>query len=186
MRRKTLLGILLILTLAVASRWLLVQNQPAADVTGSDIDMRFDYVLSNFELRTYSRDGQLSALLQAPSLNQAAVSLQGVIREPRLSIPENGDGRVTLSAERATVSSDKNEINFSGTVVLQHTSDPGGLTTVTTDELTFDISAQIAHTEQQVHVARAGMQLTGTGMEADIGAQRYRLLSKVEGSYDQD
>ncbi len=185
MRRKTLLGILLILVLAVASRWLLVQNQPLQEPGGSEIDMRFDYVLSGFELRTYTVDGQLSALLQAPSLNQAAVSLMGDIQEPRLSIPGDGESSVALSSNKATLSSDRNKIKFNGAVFLQHASVPGGLTTVTTDGLIFDIATHTAHTEDQVKIVRQGMQLTGIGMDADIKSQQYRLLSKVEGIYEQ-
>lgn len=186
MRRKTLLAILLILTLAAGSRWLLVQNRPAEVIEVNDIDMRFDYALSGFEMRSYAPDGRLSAVLKAPALNQAAISLLGDIREPRLSLPGSGDGSVALRADTATISSDHNIISFSGAVSLQHAGGPGGLTTLTTTSLVYDIAAGTAYTEEQVRLVIQGMQLTGTGMDADIRSRRYRLLSKVEGSYDSD
>ena len=184
MRRKTLLGILLVLMLAVASRWLLVQNRPAPESVGTEIDMRFDYVLSGFQMRSFSADGKLTALLQSPSLTQAAVSLVGEIEEPRLEIPGDGQGNVALSADKATISSDQNTIQFNGSVLLQHDIGPAGVTTVYTDSLAFDIASHTARTSDHVKLVRQGMQLTGTGMEADIQSQRYRLLSKVEGFYE--
>ncbi len=184
MRRKTLLAILLILTLASGSRWLLVQNRPAEEIEVNDFATRFDYALSGFEMRTYAPDGRLSAVLEAPALTQTAISLLGDIREPRLSLPGSGNGSVALRADTATISSDHNIIRFSGAVSLQHGGDPGSLTTVTTASLVYDIAAGTAHTDEQVRLVREGMQLTGTGMDADIHSQQYRLLSKVEGSYD--
>jgi LPS export ABC transporter protein LptC len=185
MRRKTLLRILLVLILAVGSRWLLMQNQPVEINQGAEIDMRFDYVLSGFELRSYAAGGQLTALLQSPSLNQSAISLLGEIREPRLSIPGEGTGSVALRADQATVSADKNSISFSGGVSLQQAGGARGVTTVTTDGLTFNVATHTAHTDDKVHVVREGMQLTGIGLDADIRSQHYQLLSQVEGSYEQ-
>ena len=184
MRRKTLLAILLILTLAVGSRWLVMQNQPLEEPRTAEIDMRFDYVLSGFEMRAYSQDGQLTALLEAPTLNQAAVSLMGDVQQPRLTMPGDPTEKLALSADKATVSSDRTTISFSGAVFLTQDSEKSGLTTVTTDSLVYDVSTGAAHSDDQVLVVREGMQLKGTGMDADTREQHYRLLSHVEGRYE--
>jgi len=184
MRRKTLLAIVLILVLAAGSRWLVIQNRPEEPVAASEIDMRFDYVMTGFEMRAYDTNGQLAAILEAPSLNQEAVSLRGDIEQPRLTLPGDGSGGVALKADNAAVSSDKNQISFTGSVLLQHESEPGGLTTVTTTSLVYDIEKGTAHSQDRVHVVRPGMQLTGTGLDADIRSSQYRLLSNVEGSYE--
>jgi LPS export ABC transporter protein LptC len=184
MRRNTLLAILLILTLAIGSRWLVVQNQPPDEPTAAEIDTRFDYALSGFKMRAYDADGLLAAVLEAPTLSQEAISMLGDIDHPRLRLPGQGRGDVELNADSATISSDKNQISFTGAVSLQHQSEPGSLTTMTTTRLVYDIAANTVRSNKEVHMERAGMQMTGTGLEMNLQEQRYRLLSDVEGSYE--
>lgn len=97
----------------------------------------------------------------------------------RLGIP---DEQLSARAARATVHKGNNQVDLNGGVQLERKG-PQRNMLLTTEYLVVLIEAQTAATDAPVEIRQGASILRGRGLEADLRAANYKILSSLEARY---
>ena len=184
MRHKTILAIGIFFILAVASRWLLIQNLPPDPETGTAIDLRFDYSLNTIEVRLYDATGSMTAQLKSDSFKQDAKTFRAHLLMPRITVYSGVRNPTSVRADTADFSADRETVFLNGNIRLHQTDGRGRLSLLTMDTLELNLPDGTASSATQVELLQAGSQLRGLGLRANIHERHFQLLSEVVGFYE--
>ena len=181
--KKTRHGIMALILLTAVSFW--IGREQNNDITEpvAGLDTKLNYVLRDFELQFFDKNGQPTINMQAPVLrNDPAVQL-GTVEHPVIKL--NQPGMVwNLTSDSATVTADKEHVHLSGKVnILRHGPMAGTLVELNTREVQVEVTPQTASTDQPVNMSDGYSQLSAIGLDLDMKTNTFKLKQKVEATY---
>ena len=143
---------------------------------------RSDYLLEDFSLVAMDPSGAPSFQINAPFLEKNPDDDSVAIREPELTLYQNGEVTWEISAPQAWIDATGERIELPGDVQLVAAQPPR--TEVQTRDVTVLPRTQQARSDADVEVNRDIMFSRGVGFRADLSSQQFDILSQVEGYYE--
>ena len=181
--RKTRRGIIALLVLTAFSYWAGRDGENATPELVSGLDPKLNYVLRDFELQFYDNDGQPTLNMQAPILRNNPILQVGTIENPVIRL--NQPGLVwNLTADSATVTADKENVQLSGQVHVQRLeSANGSWVEMDTSDVHIKVTPQTANSEQPVSMFDGYNRANATGLELDMKSNTFKLKQQVKATY---
>jgi len=176
--------LLLVALLAAMSYWLerAVQG-PAAPRDGSTRHDP-DYIVQDFVVRQLGPDGIALHQLEAKRMLHYPDDDSTHLEQPTLQRYTLGQLTLTVSANRARVSSEGKTVDFHDDVKAVRLATPErSELTLTTDHLHVVPDDDFAKTDRPVVIVDANTKATAVGLELDNKAKTLKLMSNVRGSY---
>ncbi len=184
MKRHTLLGILLIITVAFLGTWL-----------GQDSRRRIkqhelsqsgpDYFMSGLTAISMDTTGRPRYTLNADRLVHLPDEQATALSNPRLVIHDAKQDDWHVSAIQGKVEQEGERVSLQGDVrVRQEHSDPGRALNLATQSMVIYPRRGQAETADAVHITRADSRIDAVGMSADIDNRQLSLHSQVRGYYE--
>ncbi len=145
-------------------------------------EARSDYALHTFALVVMNSGGLPSFRLEAPYLEKSPEDESLTVEEPRLWLFEEGRMRWRARAAQGWIRGDGEEIRLTGAVQVNEEAEEG--LALQTTELTLFPDSRLASSSAPVELRQRDMRMHGLGLDADLNARRFELLSQVRGQYD--
>lgn len=146
--------------------------------------LRSDYTLDNFQMTSLDDKGEESFSVEAPHLERDPSGKSLTLTKPEFSFPDDGGGRWNATSDSAWVAEKGVEVRLLQNVVMIGPLSPRGeRTRFSTERLDVFPKKDLATSAAAVTITRADSILTGTGLRADMKAQKIELLSNVKGRY---
>jgi len=184
--RKTQRGIFALVLLTSVSFWATREwrDDAAEPVTG--LDPKLNYVLRDFELQVFDRNGKLTLNMQAPVLRNDPVLEIGTIENPLLVLQQQ-DISWELTADSAIITADKEHIDLSGSVYVQRLELlTGNHAEFNTSEVMVEVTPQTASTTQPVSLFDGRNHMDAVGLYLDMMNDTFQLKQQVEAIYAVD
>jgi lipopolysaccharide export system protein LptC len=144
-----------------------------------------DYVVSNFTTTTYDRDGRPLTVLSAAKMMHFPDDDTTELLAPRVLQSKPKEPRMSVSAERGTLSGDGEEIFLYDNVVLLREADEARpAARLTTSFLHIVRGRSLVRTDREVTIVEDRRSLTGRGMEYNSESREFRLLAEVRGRFE--
>jgi lipopolysaccharide export system protein LptC len=203
-RNRTLLDraiawspVLLLGSLAALTYWLDAQIQPPPPRKDGATRHDPDLFVENFRAVTYDADGRVRQSLAGRRAEHFPDDNTIDVVAPALAQTAPGEPAITLVADAATLSGDREKVTFRGNVRAQRAAapagdtkggpgGPGGPLTLTTDLLLVTPKAGRAETDRPVTIEEPRGIIHGVGMELDNQARTVKLKSRVRGTLTPD
>ena len=177
-------GILTVVLLvgALLSGWAVLRHHPRQSSQGS-ANGRSDYVLRDFELISLDDSGKESFTLRAPLLQETPGAKTMDLTTPVFLLPDTHGNYWQVHSRTGWVSEKRDEIRLLGAV--RTTSPPEDVRKVVmnTEQLNIYPKTHRATSGSVVTVSEPGLTMRGRGMEADLAAKRFTLLSQATARY---
>ena len=179
-----LFPLLLMLTLALLSFWLerLVREEQQPQLTRRHDP---DYTVERFTLVEYSREGTPVSTLSAAKMVHFPDDESTELLAPRAIQTMPDEPRLTLSADRGTLSQDGSETLLYDNVLMLRdglAGEPGSQ--LRTSFLHLISARSLVRSDREVQIAEQGRSLIARGMEYDNRTRQLALHAQVRGLYD--
>jgi len=179
-----LFPLLLMLTLALLSFWLdrLVREEPQPPAKRRHDP---DYMVEGFTMVEYSRAGMPVSTLSAAKMLHFPDDDSTDLLAPRAVQTRPAESRLTLSADRGTLSQDGNEILLYDNVLMLREATaalPGS--ELRTSFLHVVSQRSLVRSDREVQITEQGRRLSAHGMEYDNQTGQLILHAQVRGAYD--
>ena len=161
-----------------AARWLVGDRRSPLPLPTA----RSDYVLENFDLLIMNAEGIPRFRVESPYLEKNPADESVSLDQPHMWLFEAGNLSWEARAANGWIRADGEEILLTGEVELQEQA--GGDMRVETSQLTLYPEVHLAHSSAAVDLRQNGVWMDGVGLDADLSARRFEILSKVKGRYD--
>jgi lipopolysaccharide export system protein LptC len=179
-----LFPLLLMLALAALTFWL---ERTVREEEGAHPSLRRhdpDYIIDNLKHTRFNTLGAIESTLVAAKMLHYPDDDTTDLVAPRLVQTKTNEPRVTVTADRGTVSEDGEEVFLYDNVVLvRDRSAERGETRMRTNFLHVVRGRSIVRTDRDVEITEEDRVLTGRGMEYHNDSQELFLREKVRGSY---
>ena len=184
-RASSLFPLLLMLALAVMSFWLERAVQaPERDKSGRSRHDP-DFIADNFGITRMNAAGKPEYIISAKRMQHFPDDESTSIDQPRLIQNREKGPPITVSAERGLISSNGNEAQFFGNVVVIRQPGKGEKELrVNTEYLHVIPDRNIARSNKAVTITEGGTRLSGVGMEVNNKTRQFLLNSQVKGTFD--
>lgn len=179
-----LFPLLLMLTLALLTFWLerLVQEEPQLTAPRRHDP---DYTAEGFSLVQYNRAGEPVSTISAAKMVHFPDDNSTELVAPRAVQTNPGQPRLTLSAQRGTLSQDGNELFLYDSVrMLREGGAEVPASEVRTDFLHVVSARSLVRSDREVQITEPGRTVSARGMEYDNQARQLVLHAQVRGTYD--
>ena len=176
--------LLLVAVLAALTFWLerLVQAPPPARDGSTRHDP--DYIVENLVGVTMGPDGTRLHQLEANRMLHYPDDDSTHLESPRLFKYENERLALSITAQRARVSSEGKTVDFDQAVrAVRSATKTQSELVLTTDHLHVVPDDDYASTDSPVKIENANTQVTAVGLEFNNNARVVKLRSNVRGSY---
>ena len=181
--RKTRRGMIVLLVLSALSFWASRSQDQQGPEPVAGLDPELDYVLRDFELQFFDEAGKPAINMQAPVLRNDPRMQLGTIERPVVRLNQ-ADAVWDLTADTATVTSDKEHVELLGQVhVRRNEPASGNWVEIDTREVRIEVTPQTASTDQPVRIFDGRNQLDAVGLELDMKTKTYILKQQVKASY---
>lgn len=144
-----------------------------------------DYIVSNFTTTTYDREGAPLSVLSAAKMVHYPDDDSTELLAPRVQQTKPDEPRITLTAERGSLSGDGAEVFLYDNVVLvreAHAARPAARMTTSFLHVVRDRS--LVRTDREVLLEEDRRSLSGRGMEYNSESQELTLHSDVVGRFE--
>lgn len=177
-------GILMLVLLAGAifsgwSVWTHHQSKTAAALVSG----RSDYVLRNFELISLDKTGKESFTVRAPLLQQTPDAQTMELTTPLFLLPDANGHYWQVRSQTGWVSDQRDELRLRGQVRATSPLEDTRAIAMNTEQLNVFPKTHLANSPTVVTVTEPGLTMRGRGMEADLAAKRFTLLSQATARY---
>ena len=181
--RKTQRGILVLLVLTAFSFWVARQQEKEVTDPVAGIDPKLNYVLRDFELQFYDKDGQPTINMQAPSLRNDPELQVGTVEQPVIQLNQP-NATWNLTSDSARVTADKEHVWLSGQVYIMRSDlESGNWVRLITEEIKVNVTPQTASTDYPVTMFDGYNQLNAIGLDLDMKTNTFKLKQKVKATY---
>ncbi len=183
MTRKTRNGLILLGALSMLSYWASSgrDNERRQPIAG--LDTRLDYALKDFQVRYFDEHGNPSMKLRSPSFSSDAATGEGRVTQPVIEV-RHGGFLWHIIADAATVTDDKELIFLSGGVnIRRHGNEPDSWLVINTEEVTLEVTPQVASSDYFVEIIDISSTLEATGFSVNMQNNHFKLKNKVKGTY---
>jgi lipopolysaccharide export system protein LptC len=144
-----------------------------------------DYIVTRFTTTTYDSDGRPLTVLSADKMVHFPDDDSTELLSPRVQQSKPAEPRVTLTADRGTLSADGEEIFLYDNVVLVREADgTRPEARLTTSFLHVLRGRSLVRTDRQVTMVEDNRSLTGRGMEYDSDSRQLQLFADVVGRFE--
>ena len=186
--------VLLLGSLAAFTYWLDAQVESSGRRNDGSSRHDPDLFIERFHAVTFDVDGRVRQMLAANRAehfpDDGSVDLLG----PALEIMDPGKPRIAVTAEKGTVSGDRETVTLRGHVhatrdaaeATPRDRNPMGAATVTTEKLRIIPKEGRAETDALVTIEEARGIIQGVGMVLDNNARTVKLNSAVRGTLQQN
>jgi lipopolysaccharide export system protein LptC len=179
-----LFPLLLMLTLALLSFWLerLMREEPQPPAKRRHDP---DYMIEGFTLVEYNRVGMPVSTLSAAKMLHFPDDDSTDLLTPRAVHTKPAEPRLTLSADRGTLSQDGNEMFLYDNVLLLREGTSAALpgSELRTNFLHVVSQRSLVRSDREVQITEPGRKLSARGMEYDNQAGLLTLYAQVRGVY---
>lgn len=173
---------LLLLTGAIFSGWSVWKHHLSRSAAGA-ASGRSDYVLHDFELIALDNTGKESFTLRAPLLLETPGAQTMELTTPLFLLPDAQGHYWQVRSQTGWVSEKRDEIRLLGKVNTTSPPQDPRTITVNTEQLNVYPNTRKATSQTIVTVNEPGLTMRGRGMEADLAAKRFTLLSQATARY---
>ncbi len=171
--------------LAALTFWLDRAVQPFARDTGGAARHDPDYIVDNLSAVRMSETGKASYTLSAVRMVHYPDDDTTLLTTPRFVSYSSSRALVTITASRATVSSNGENVYFQDDVrVTRAAYGDSSELLMRTDFLHVIPDDNLARTDRPVTITDAATVVTAVGLELNSETQVFKLLSNVRGTYD--
>jgi lipopolysaccharide export system protein LptC len=180
-----LFPLLLMLTLALLTFWLerLVREAPQPQAQRRHDP---DYAVERFTLIEYGREGAPASTLSAAKMVHFPDDDSTELLAPRAVQTKPDEPRLTLSADRGTLSQDGNEMFLYDNVLMLRDGIAGQAgSQLRTSFLHLLSTRSLVRSDREVQIAEQGRSIAARGMEYDNRTRQLALHAQVRGVYDQ-
>jgi lipopolysaccharide export system protein LptC len=167
---------------AMFTGWTLLHHRVRAAAHGA-VDGRSDYVLRDFELISLDESGKESFTLRAPLLQETPGAKTMDLTTPLFLLPDTRGNYWQVHSRTGWVSENRNEIRLLGNVRTTSPPEDARKVVMNTEQLNIYPKTHRATSGSVVTVAEPGLTMRGRGMEADLAAKRFTLLSQATARY---
>lgn len=177
---------LLFLAAASALWWLDTVGRPEPErAPGVAAERLPDYYLTGFRIHRYQGSGAPRQTLTGSRLDHFPGTDTADVTGPRVDYRPAGAPAWRMRAEHGTLAQRTDLLELDGDVRLHRpaTADSSELLLLT-PQLTYDLNAEIAHTERPVRLLSPGSRLDATGMTARLAEQRVQFHHDVRARHD--
>jgi lipopolysaccharide export system protein LptC len=180
-----LFPLLLMLSLAALTFWL---EQTVRQEEGQHPALRRhdpDYVVDNLAHTRYNAQGAVESTLSARKMVHYPDDDSTDLVAPRVVQTKPNEPRVTLTADRGTVSQDGEEIFLYDNVLMVREGGPQHPESrMRTSFLHVVRARSVVRTDREVLITEEGRMLAGRGMEYHNDSRQLFLRERVRGSFD--
>lgn len=179
-----LFPLLLVLALALLTFWLerTVREDTAPSAQRSHDP---DYVVERFAVTDFDRAGSAESALSAAKMVHFPDDDSTELLAPRVVQSRAEQPRVTLSADRGTVSQDGAEVFlYDNVLVLREGAAGMPESRMHTSFLHLVRARSLVRTDREVRISEGGRELVGRGMEYDNESGQLSLHAQVRGSFE--
>jgi lipopolysaccharide export system protein LptC len=177
-------GILMLVLLAGAifSGWS-VWTHHERKLATAIVSGRSDYVLRDFELISLDKTGKESFTLRAPLLLQTPDAKTMELSTPLFLMPDVNGHYWQVRSQTGWVSENRDEIRLHGRVKATSPPEDSRAIAMITEQLNVFPNTRLAKSSDIVTVTEPGLTMRGRGMDADLAAKRFTLLSQATARY---
>jgi lipopolysaccharide export system protein LptC len=144
-----------------------------------------DYIVTDFTTTTYDREGRPLTLLSATRMLHYPDDDTTELHAPRMLQTRPAEPRMSVTAERGTVSADGEEIFLYDNVVLVREADgERPEARLTTSFLHVLRERSLVRTDREVTIVEDTRSLSGRGMEYDAESRVFTLMADVRGRFE--
>jgi lipopolysaccharide export system protein LptC len=140
-------------------------------------------VLRDFELISLDESGKESFTLRAPLLQETPGAKTMDLTTPLFLLPDTRGNYWQVHSRTGWVSENRNEIRLLGNVRTTSPPEDARKVVMNTEQLNIYPKTHRATSGSVVTVAEPGLTMRGRGMEADLAAKRFTLLSQATARY---
>ena len=172
------------LALAMVTFWLKeTVQEPAAQSTVRRHDP--DYIVENFNITSYGPGGIAESTLAAAKMIHYPDDDPTDLVAPRMVQTKPGEPRMTVTADRGTLSQGADELFLYGNVLLVRAGDAERPEMrMRTSFLHIVTDKSLALTDRQVTISDKERTVTGKGMEYNNELGQLNLYSQVHGQFE--
>ncbi|MBW8900666.1 MAG: LPS export ABC transporter periplasmic protein LptC [Massilia sp.] len=175
--RWRLLGLMLIAVFcAFGSFWLVQVLQGEENGPGANAGNEPDYIIDNFSWVRMSETGKPRYVISGERLTHRPVDNTALVDKPVVQSLTVEHPPMTMTAERALVSQNQNQIDLTGNVDIQR---PAGAKSeplrIRTEALTVLPDEDIVKTDKAIEMKLGASSVTGIGMLANNATQQVHL-----------
>jgi lipopolysaccharide export system protein LptC len=144
-----------------------------------------DYIVSKFTTTTYDREGRPLTVLSADKMVHFPDDDSTLLLSPRVEQTKPDEPRMTVTAERGTLSADGEEIFLYDNVVLvREASEAQPSARLTTSFLHVLRGRSLVRTDREVTMVEDNRSLRGRGMEYNSDSRQLQLFADVVGRFE--
>ncbi|MBC7803484.1 MAG: LPS export ABC transporter periplasmic protein LptC [Candidatus Parcubacteria bacterium] len=144
-----------------------------------------DYVVDNLSYARFNLQGAVESTLAAAKMLHYPDDDSTDLVAPRVVQTKPNEPRVTLTADRGTLSQDGEEVFLYGNVLLVREAGPGhSETRIRTDFLHLVQARSVVRTDRDVVVTENNRELSGRGMEYHNNTKELFLRERVRGRFE--
>lgn len=179
-----LFPLMLMLALALVTFWLerTVREEQAPAAQRSHHP---DYVVERFTITDFNSAGSAESVLSAARMEHYPDDDSTDLQAPRLIQARPGQPRLSLAADRGTLSQDGGEVFLYDNALVVRQADAGlPEARMQTDFLHVVRARSLVRTDREVRISEGGRAIIGRGMEYDNEARQLSLHAQVRGSFE--
>lgn len=173
---------LLLLAGAIVSGWS-VWNQHKAKQPKIATQTQSDYVLHDFELTALDDAGKESFTLRAPRLAREPGKQSMALETPLFLVPDSENKYWEVRSNTGWISADGKLLELHGKVVTTSPPDAAQPVTMNTEQLNVYPDTHSVSSPGLVTINQPGLTMHGRGMQGDLAAKRFTLLSQTRTRY---
>ena len=144
-----------------------------------------DYIVVDFTTTTYDREGRPLTVLSADKMVHFPDDDSTELLSPRVQQTKPDEPRITVTAERGTLSADGEEIFlYDNVVLLREASELQPAARMTTSFLHVVRDRSLVRTDREVTLVEDRRSLTGRGMEYNSDSRQFQLHADVVGRFE--
>jgi lipopolysaccharide export system protein LptC len=179
-----LFPLVLMLALALLTFWLerTVREEP---VPAAQRSHHPDYVVERFTITDFNRAGIAESALAAVRMSHFPDDDSTELAAPRVLQSRAGQPRLSVSADRGTLSQDGEEVFlYDNVLVVREAAAGSAEARMQTSFLHVVRARSLVRTDREVRISEAGRALVGRGMEYDNESRQLSLHAEVRGSFE--
>lgn len=144
-----------------------------------------DYMVTNFTATTYDRDGMPLSMLSAARMTHFPDDDTTELVAPRIVQTKPQEARISVSAERGSISGDGEEVFlYDNVVLLRDAEGERPAARLTTSFLHIVRDRSLVRTDREVTIVEDRRSLSGRGMEYNSDSRRFTLQADVRGRFE--
>ena len=171
-----------LLLVAVLTGWAVLHHH-AQDRVMVATSGRSDYELHAFELIALDKTGKESFTVRAPLLRETPGARTMELTTPLFLLPDTAGHYWQVRSNTGWVSEQRDQIRLRGAVVTTNPPEDPRRITMNTEQLNVYPNTRKATSASVVTVTEPGLTMRGVGLDADLAAKRFTLLSQATARY---